>query len=304
MSVSTLKRQRSNTNGDSAPVVLTIPFDPKPSPEKIEKLIQGFDEKTVRQLLLSAALDFPSLTTELEAKQATIVQAQSAKVINFNRYSEDVLNELASGDGLKGSKQFELSGKVCRAITETIGEIRAQCPRYSSFETKRSALETLRKIGGSICCGDGDTLGSEVIKWFQYDSCLEDTMLEIVKGMTEEEKERMRTSSESFVDELSDLIEHGRSRYLFENLGVVLKTLGGEGATYDNGDTESEEEEEEDEDEEEEEEDEKDEMDEETRDRMVRGNWPPYRNLCGGCGCEAPLCSSCWGDWGDWGDQT
>lgn len=297
MSVSTLKRQRSNTNGDSALVVPTIPSAPKLPPEEIEKLIQGFDEKTVRQLLLSAALDFPSLTTKLESKQATIVQAQRAKVINFNRYSEDVLDELASGDGLKGSKQYELSGKVYRAITETIGEIRAQCPPYSSFETKKSALETLKKIGENIYCGDGDTLGSEVIKSFQYDSCLDDTMLEIAKGMTEEEKERMRTCSESFVDELSDLIEDGRSRCVFEKLGLVLKTLEGEGATNNSGDTESEEEEEEDE--EEEEEDEEDEMDEETRDRMVQENRPPRRNMCGGCGCGATLCSSCWGDWGD-----
>lgn len=92
----------------------------------------------------------------------------------------------------------------------------------------------------------------------------------------------MQTSSKLFVDRLHELVDASQSHGAFGRQGVVLEILEGE-------DSESEEEEKEEEEEEEE-------MDEETRDRMIQGNRPPRRNMCGGCGCAQSLCSSCRGD--------
>ena len=297
MSVPSAKRQRSNTNGDSSATAAAVPSTSKSSREEIEKLVEIFDGKTIRELLISAALEVPAIQTKLQLRCTDIILMQNAKVINFDHYNQEVLDELASGAGLKGSKQYELSGKVYRAIADIIATIRNQCPSHSSFETKKSALETLRTIGENICYENDDTLGSEVIKSFQYDSCLDDAMLEIVSGMTEHEKERMRTSSESFVVKMRDLIKESRIYCVFDKSNVVLKVLQGKDATDHHGDDDDDPESGEGEEQEDSESEE--EMDEETRDRMVQGNRPARRNMCRGCGCGQSLCSSCWGDWGD-----
>ena len=279
MSIHSTKRQRSNTNGDAAPAIPVDPSASNSSPEEMERLVHCFDDKTVRELLVSAALVHPTLIGKLRSKQREIIQVQSAKAINFNHYSQEVLEELTSGYGLKRSRQYEISGKVYRAITQAVGEIRVKCPPYSSFETKESALETLRHIGENICYDDNGTLGSEVIKSFQYDSCLDDTMLEIVNGMTEEERQKMRTSSERFVEKTDELIRDARSHGVFEKLGVVLKTLVG-GDTMNHNKDDEEDPESKDSESEDSESEEGEEIGE-TRYRMIRRN-RLLRNRCGG----------------------
>lgn len=70
-----------------------------------------------------------------------------------------------------------------------IEQIRDEATCECSFGRKRSALETLRKIGKSITMVPS-TLGHEVRKHFECDPCIQEGMLDILKSMNLEEKAR------------------------------------------------------------------------------------------------------------------
>jgi hypothetical protein len=68
-----------------------------------------------------------------------------------------------------------------------VKSIRRQAHADTSFGTRKSALETLRKIGKSIVLAPS-TLGHEVLKQMQEDATLPEAMLAILASMTVEER--------------------------------------------------------------------------------------------------------------------
>ena len=89
---------------------------------------------------------------------------------------------------------------------------------------KEDALETLRKIGKSICCSNG-FVGREIRKGYQYDEALESTMLEIGESLTYEESERLRPWRD---DKLVELQRNADGCCIFEGLGKVIQLWGGD----------------------------------------------------------------------------
>lgn len=79
-----------------------------------------------------------------------MLRRESTKIINFDHYSKSVWHKLLQGGGLTGSRQYDLGGDVSASIAGTIVKILEPTPAHASFETKKSALETLRKLGKSI----------------------------------------------------------------------------------------------------------------------------------------------------------
>jgi len=62
-------------------------------------------------------------------------------------------------------------------------------PAHSSFNTKKSALVTLRKIRKRIAPSGDDAVGSEVRNNLVQDDSMEKAMFEIVGGMSDSDSE-------------------------------------------------------------------------------------------------------------------
>ncbi|KAK5175227.1 uncharacterized protein LTR77_000364 [Saxophila tyrrhenica] len=87
----------------------------------------------------------------------------------------------------RGSKEYEKAIHAIEDVCEYVEAIReAAMQSGAAFKIKQSALETLRKIGKSICLSV-DVTGSEVRKWFQSERFLDEAMLEVLKIMTVDE---------------------------------------------------------------------------------------------------------------------
>ena len=135
------KRQRANTKGDSKPLR---------SAKEYKDIIETFDEKTVRHLLLEAAALSTQVRKRIIARREATLNEERTKVINFNHLSKMVWHELLSGYGQRSSRQYFSGMDSAFAVQETIRQIRKETPAHSSFGTKKSALVMLRKIGKSL----------------------------------------------------------------------------------------------------------------------------------------------------------
>jgi hypothetical protein len=115
---------------------------------------------------------------------------------------------------------------VCSTI-ETIGEQAGT--QTASFGTRYSALETLRKIGKTVCLGS-NTIGHEVRKQFQYDPSLEDPMTQIVDYMSDKERTDMLAINDgrsTFMHKMCELEELAQGCCVFEGIGTVIAQLFG-----------------------------------------------------------------------------
>lgn len=189
MSDLSVKRQRANTNGDAA-----IPFK---SPDEYRRIIATFDESTLRDLLLTAATNSSQVAAQVVARRNEIVNTETTRAIDFDHFSKSVWHAMAQGEGSSGSRQHDLGLEVSVTIEETIAKIKRQTPSHSSFDTKKSALLTLRKIAKTIVLSGNDRMGHEVINQLHQDGePLDKAMQYIVDGMSEDEKDKMRSDGE------------------------------------------------------------------------------------------------------------
>lgn len=218
MSSLSVKRQRANTNGEKAV--------PSNSRDDYQKIIATFDASTLRDLLLAAATQSSQVAAQVVARQNDIVDAEKTKVIDFDHFSKGVWHEMARGGGSSGSRQYRLGLEVSVTVEETIAKIKEQSPSHSSFGTKKSALVTLRKIAKTIVLSGNDTMGHEVInQLYQDGEPLDKAMHYVVDGMSEDERNEMRSDQE-WVDKVKELVELGRNHDMYETLDQLLEKLG------------------------------------------------------------------------------
>ncbi|KAF1345041.1 hypothetical protein BDV97DRAFT_40151 [Delphinella strobiligena] len=109
---------------------------------------------------------------EIEAEIAAINAARAAAathIIDFDHLSKEVWHELNTRySGLSGSKQYDRAYDALGVVLDCVAEIGEQTPVHASFGTKKSALETLRKMGRSVCLSNSDVVGHEVYQAFGW----------------------------------------------------------------------------------------------------------------------------------------
>lgn len=110
-------------------------------------------------------------------------------MINFDGHSKSAGHAINTQySRLSGSKQYDKSWEVTEEVVQCIQRIAEQVKPVSSYGTKLSALETLRKIARTILLS-GDTLGHEVRKQFQSKYALSEATTTILDSMTGYERE-------------------------------------------------------------------------------------------------------------------
>jgi hypothetical protein len=213
------KRQRTNTIGASVSGPDSINTD-------IIPVIHSLPVGKVRQFLAAAADSYPAVAKLILDEHRKIVAAQQAKVIDFDHYSKSAWKVINVTYGkLSGSRQYEASFQAVADVKRYIQAIGKDAPAHANFGTKKSALETLRKIGKTIALST-DVIGHEVRIEFQSESCLETTMLRIAKSMAEEERAKMLT--DEFQEKLEELEGLAEDHCIFEKLEDVRLVLSGE----------------------------------------------------------------------------
>ncbi|GAW16888.1 hypothetical protein ANO14919_063340 [Xylariales sp. No.14919] len=164
------------------------------------QMVSQLDENTVRLMLAT----FATLSTPTQASIRRAItlayqeQVAGERVIDFSDFSRrawHVLNTSEYTQG-SGSKQYEASFEARSEVIGCIEAIGKEAAVDSSYGTKLSALETLRKIAKTILLA-GDTLGREVRMEFQHETCLADIMVCIADSMTPDEQLRAGATADA-----------------------------------------------------------------------------------------------------------
>ncbi len=209
------KRQRTNTIGTGVPVPGTL---------QIVQSIQLLPQQTIHNILVLAAQQHPDVAANLKNELARIRAAESAKTIDFDGYSKTAWKAInVTYSRMSGSKQYDFAGEAFDTVNDCIETIRKLTPTHASFGTKKSALETLRKIGKTICLSSNDVVGHEVQKNFEWNTCLERTMLRIAESMPVDERKKVLTTE--FNEKLVELEKLGNDHCVFEKLADVREVL-------------------------------------------------------------------------------
>lgn len=199
---------------------------------KLPELVNSIDPKTIAKLLIAAAKTYPDVAFLVQQEVDRITAAEGAKVLNFDYLSKSAWKTLnVTYDRLRDSHAFEMAGEAAGSIEGCIETIRTRCPNTASFKTKESALETLRKIGKSICLSSG-VVPREIRKGYGSGGTLVPVMMDIAESLTDEEAERLRPWCD---DKLVELQEIADGYCIFEDLGEVIELWGGEEEGEDEG---------------------------------------------------------------------
>lgn len=244
MSTRPAKRKRSNADTDAV------------DPSKLPELVNSLDPRTTAVLLITAAKAYPDIASLIQQEVDRIAAIERAKVVDFDYLSKSAWKTLnVTYDRMKDSHAFEMAGEAAREIEECFESIQRRCSKNASFKTKENALETLRKIGKSICLSVG-VVPREIRKDYGSGGELVSVMLDIAKSLTEEEAERLRPWVDDKLVELQGIAD---GHCIFEDLGEVIElwVSDEEGENEDEGGSDGNEE---DEDESEDDEEAEDEM--------------------------------------------
>ncbi|KAF2642393.1 hypothetical protein P280DRAFT_540217 [Massarina eburnea CBS 473.64] len=216
--------------------------------EDLEEYINVLDAADggalLKRMMLQLAISDPYTSEFVRKNYDNVLAREQARIIDFDHYSKSIWHTLNSNYRLMGSSNaYDISFKVQDDISEDIRSIGDDAgKKHASFGTKRSGLETLRKVGKTICLSSNNTLGHEVQKQFHLgNTCLEDAMLAIVEAMSEDEKGRMcqiHDGRSTFLEKMEELDHLGDCYHVFGRLNDVITLLAGEEQDDENEDDE------------------------------------------------------------------
>ncbi|KAI9051985.1 hypothetical protein LZ554_004239 [Drepanopeziza brunnea f. sp. 'monogermtubi'] len=167
--------------------------------------ILSLPHPTSQSLLYQICNANPNLAALVQsAHDARLAEEAARPPVNFDHYSRDCWYTMNKKyKRLSCSKQFEMMGDVCQVLDESREAIVAAAGPDVRWETRRNALEVLRKICKSIALCDEPQIRHELTKDGFMLGQFADSMQELARGMNEEEKERYK--AEGLYEKLVDL---------------------------------------------------------------------------------------------------
>ncbi|KAI0438985.1 hypothetical protein F4803DRAFT_532865 [Xylaria telfairii] len=160
-------------------------------------MISELPNEALRHMLNSLAVTSPSVQHAITSYHEELMDFRQ-QVLDFDQYSKEAWHVLNTSEYTRGSgsKQYHASWDAKSEVQECITAIGKQTLAESSYGTKLSALETLRKIAKTVLLA-GDTLGREVRQQFQDENCIADEMLRIVQLMSPGEQLRAGATADA-----------------------------------------------------------------------------------------------------------
>lgn len=211
--------------------------------------ILSLPHTTIQSLLYQICSANPSLSSFVtSAHNARVAEEAARPPVSFDHYSRDCWYTMNKKyKRLSCGQQFEMMGDICQVLDESRDAIVEAAGAGVRWETRRNALEVLRKISKSIMLCDEPQIRHELMKDGYMLGQFADSMQELARGMTKEE--RMRYKQEGLYEKLLALHEECDAGDM-EGLPAVYKIFDGaedddgdaEGDKYDQGEDEDEDE--------------------------------------------------------------
>ncbi|CAG8972155.1 hypothetical protein HYALB_00009703 [Hymenoscyphus albidus] len=173
------KKSRVTSDSDSTP---------------LWEMITGLQPLELSTILYNICSEDPSRADLVRsAYAARLVEERRRPPVNFDYISKDCWHTLnMKYKRLSASKQCDMMGDIGAVLRKSIKSVSEKAGPETRWETRRNALEVLRKISKSIMLCDERQIRHELMK----DGCtlasFADAMLELAQGMSSEERERYK----------------------------------------------------------------------------------------------------------------
>lgn len=172
---------------------------------ELESALAGFSREDLLGHLLVAASTHSDTAAILSAAITNRRQAESTRVIDFDHYSKEAWYALnIRHKRLRPSQQYEVAGDVSGEIREMLDDMVKRSPAHASYGTRKSAVETMRKIFKSVCLSDGEIPRQVRQSAWNWD----ERMITVLECFTEEELQRL-DEEEGWADKLHEVVELG-----------------------------------------------------------------------------------------------
>ncbi|KAK6000322.1 hypothetical protein QM012_003954 [Aureobasidium pullulans] len=196
------------------------------SDTSLDTALDSFSAAELRQLLRLAVHKHPSLASDITSEYTQKASLGMSKTVNFVHYSNSVWHTLNSKQHLDAVKGRQYANKAVQRIANDISSVATQVQRESSLSTKKNALETLRKIGRSVCLATG-VVGERVRDTLGSDKIFVDAMIIVADSFTEDDRRTVWAggSGTEIIKRLEQLDELRRCYRVFDGLDIVLALL-------------------------------------------------------------------------------
>jgi hypothetical protein len=188
----------------------------------------------IQPILYAICHEDPKYAAVVQSSYKTFLAKEASKPpVNFDHYSKEcwyTLNKKYAR--LSCSAQCDMAGEIESILVDAKNSILEEAGPDTRFETRRNALDVLRKICKSVMLCDERQIRHELMKDGVLLGEFANAMLKFAKGMTEEERERYK--EEGLYEKLVDLQTECESIDM-EGLAEVYAVFDGD-AEDDEGD--------------------------------------------------------------------
>jgi hypothetical protein len=193
--------------------------------KRLHGIVSSLSPSLVAALLLNAASMDPTgmVAQSIEHQHQMIIDAEKARVIDFDHYSEAAWRELNQDvGGWDGADEFGRVGDVETAIEKMLHAIYRATKEHSSFGTKKSAVETMRKIFKSLMLGN-DQIAHEVrTTCYGWDAMF----VAVFNRMTDLEKAKLALEDDgAWAEKFREVVKLANAYRVMEKLGEPLDEL-------------------------------------------------------------------------------
>jgi len=213
--------QASRSGSTSAGPAAAAAGSRPPTRTQLSSTIRSLDCKALETLLLDAACTHPAVAQSITSHVAAERAAEASKVHDFDHYSKSAWYSLNKEYArMRCSRQFEVGHDVASSIERMFDTMVKQSPAHASYGTKRSAVETMRKICQSIVLADPSEL-AKVVRNNVYG--LGAHMATVLKGFTAQELDRLVTEDGgSWPGKLDEAVKLAESYAIMDDLNEAL----------------------------------------------------------------------------------
>jgi hypothetical protein len=196
------------------------------SDASFDAALESYSAAELRQLLRLAVQKHPSLVSDMTSENSQQSSHRSSKSVNFVHYSNSVWHTLNAKQHSDPTEGHQHANKAVQKVANDIHTVASQVQRQSSLTTKKNALETLRKIGRSICLATG-VVGETVKEVLGSDKTFVDAIVKVTECFTEDDRRVLWAggSGVEIVKRLDQLDELRRCYCIFDGFEVVLEVL-------------------------------------------------------------------------------
>ena len=196
---------------------------------EVINMLKDLGPELVQNILLDAYSAWPEVECMVKEKYAEFVKEKTAKKareqpLNFDSKSKACWHALnTQNKRLKPSQQYQRVGEVFTVLSENRKDIMKKADKTTRWETRRNALETLRKICKSIMLCDEQVIKHEVMNDGVTLAEFVKDMVTLADGMTE--RERRRYDDEALLEKLVELRDHCDWETYLPGLRDLLKVF-------------------------------------------------------------------------------